>query len=671
MKKYSLYLLSAAFCISCSQADIEEPVHRPAEIGASNVSVRGNMSSATTRVTTDDGLTFSLEEGSEQIGVYIETDGINTIENMKFTAGSADSEGWVSFTTEYDVFVQSSSKIYAYAPYNATTVDFQGSIENGSAEDATRSSWDGSRLFNLSSLQTQRATHEVAHLADYYAIVATPATPTPVVSRDAETLDNYSVDLQFSGVFALVRFVLQNEEDSAVSVSELVFRSENSAMTGLFTVNLKDENPSLSNTDYAPTAVSEKTFDSVTVSLSEPVVLDPGAQAELYAVINAGTYAESTVEVYGTVNGSEVVFRKELSEKSVSRQQRTAFGIKLQGGEAYSKAPAYDESTKTYTVTSVPELIWVAEQTNGGNSFKGETVVLANDLDLGNNAWTPIGTRTNGFEGTFDGQDHTISNLSITTTESGKLTGLFGWVSGTAKNFTIDHATIVSENTSGGYGTGVAVGLGYPSAKLENITVTNADVTSYRQTGGIVGYLYGTVSGCTVEHTTIRVSPNPLGDGTYDNGDKVGGIVGFMGGDSGHCFDNSVSDVHITAYRDAGGITGILYDGSIPTFKNNTVTDSSITLDNSQPCADACANAGAIAGRYSGTTADAVDSSNVATNVEVNIPSSGFEETETGYVITSKSGMEIFATRVNGGETFSGKTVTLAADIDLAGSEWT
>ncbi|MDE6861535.1 MAG: hypothetical protein K2J31_02170, partial [Alistipes sp.] len=115
----------------------------------------------------------------------------------------------------------------------------------------------------------------------------------------------------------------------------------------------------------------------------------------------------------------------------------------------------------------------------------------------------------------------------------------------------------------------------------------------------------------------------------------------------------------------------ILYGGSIPTFKNNTVTDSSITLDNSQPCADACANAGAIAGRYSGTTADAVDSSNVATNVEVNIPSSGFEETETGYVITSKSGMEIFATRVNGGETFSGKTVTLAADIDLAGSEWT
>ena len=47
-------------------------------------------------------------------------------------------------------------------------------------------------------------------------------------------------------------------------------------------------------------------------------------------------------------------------------------------------------------------------------SFKDQTVKLTADIDLQNEEWTPIGNIEAFFQGTFDGQGHTISNLKIT-----------------------------------------------------------------------------------------------------------------------------------------------------------------------------------------------------------------------------------------------------------------
>jgi len=59
--------------------------------------------------------------------------------------------------------------------------------------------------------------------------------------------------------------------------------------------------------------------------------------------------------------------------------------------------------------------------------------------------WTPIGTNTNRFEGVFDGDGHTISNLRIT---SGGNRGLFGYIglNGTVRNVALENVGI---NTSG------------------------------------------------------------------------------------------------------------------------------------------------------------------------------------------------------------------------------
>ena len=78
----------------------------------------------------------------------------------------------------------------------------------------------------------------------------------------------------------------------------------------------------------------------------------------------------------------------------------------------------WDGSTKeispsddVYVVNTASELAWISEQVTDGNSFVGKTVVLNADIDLNNVNWTPIGVdNKKPFNGTFDGQEHTVFN---------------------------------------------------------------------------------------------------------------------------------------------------------------------------------------------------------------------------------------------------------------------
>lgn len=889
MKKQSILFLALLAAVSCQKENTQDI----APVFDSNVELRASFDEQSSRIATEDGLTFSLEEGKEQIGVYINLGDTPLYENVLYTAGSADEQGRIAFSTQVPVHVQSNSKFFAYAPYSATTVDVSGSTDGGAIEPAAAGSgWNGKRAINLPDLQEQPAAGIKTDIAKYYSVVAAPATP---VAHDV--LDSYSVNLQFSGVFALVRFGLNNFTEGEIKISKLVFSAENAALTGYFSVDLTHENPKLANTEYAPEAVAGKTFDKVTVTLAEPATIAAQEMAEVYAVVNACAVTAPKLTVYATdAEGKDIVFEKTLSDKTFSRQQRTAIGVKLEnpiyeeagpvicngesyktiadavkanagateitlkagtftlpnglknltingregtkinienanpsrysdvefnnitfnvgqnsyhgfqhagnitfnkctingllfgygsheiynecvfnnltgeycmwtyganadytgcvfngngkflhvynegsvdlrtiniknckfvstknnkaavnvkstssgthlqfnvnidncttegefpeangglwacdkvffdtvsikvnGTEVYKKDLGYKEVDGGYEIYSAKGLQWLAEQVNGGNNFSGKTITLTADIDLENADWTPIGSNPDSatlrFNGIFDGTGRTISNLNVNTTVDGVPAGLFGAVSGTVKNFTIENATINSVNVQTNRSTGVAVGVGYPSAKIENVTVKYATVNAFRQVGGIVGYLYGTVSGCTVDGLIIEA---PL-DSTGDNGDKVGGIAGFMGGDSGICFNNTVTNANIKAYRDVGGILGIIYKGSIDTFKYNTVTDSSVEGTKGEN-----ANAGAIVGRYDGTSAAEIDSSNTATNVTViETLAEGIVKTETGYEIQSATGLSNLAALVNGGKDFAGETITLTADIDLDGIDWT
>ena len=223
-------------------------------------------------------------------------------------------------------------------------------------------------------------------------------------------------------------------------------------------------------------------------------------------------------------------------------------------GPEFVEQPAYDEATKTWTITNADELAWVAASVNGtlgvqtkaggaSKNFSKEIIVLANDIDLQGAEWDPIGNQEHAFAGTFDGKNHTISNFKVT--EKAGWAGLFGRVQvGTVKNLNVKNVTIETNHYA----------------------------------GAIVGQGYVYMDNCHAENVNITVSVDPeviQTDGTKgDYGDKAGGLVGQNCEGGLKITNSSANNVKIIGYRDLGGIVGMAHNGNIVT--GNTVEN--ITL---------------------------------------------------------------------------------------------
>lgn len=159
------------------------------------------------------------------------------------------------------------------------------------------------------------------------------------------------------------------------------------------------------------------------------------------------------------------------------------------------------ENSDTYYIANDTDLKAFRNKVNDGNTFAGKTIQLTDNINLKNEEWAPIGTNENPFSGSFDGQNHTVSNLKITN--AGSYNGLFGKVVGITdgasykmtadgvwnaetytlsncdesqfktiiKDFTIDGFSV----TTGEYG---AAAIGWAeNAYVSNITVSNGSVT--------------------------------------------------------------------------------------------------------------------------------------------------------------------------------------------------
>lgn len=235
----------------------------------------------------------------------------------------------------------------------------------------------------------------------------------------------------------------------------------------------------------------------------------------------------------------------------------------------YDAETLYCPTCDKYVITNAEQLAAFRDSVNDGNNYNGKTVVLDADIDLKNAEWIPI----NSFAGNFDGQNHVIKNLKISDGDS---VGLFGnqWqCKAVLSNFTIDGASI-----QGGKNVGVVVGI-TASTSISNVKVCNATVTSTHYAGGIVGYAYGKIENCEVENLTITCIPDLQTGGGYDNGDKVGGIVGYLC--AGTVQGCSATNVNLKGYRDIGGIVGALVaSDKVETFaKNNVSSKIHITVD--------------------------------------------------------------------------------------------
>ncbi|MDE6792559.1 MAG: hypothetical protein K2J48_05705, partial [Muribaculaceae bacterium] len=238
-------------------------------------------------------------------------------------------------------------------------------------------------------------------------------------------------------------------------------------------------------------------------------------------------------------------------------------------------------------------------EVNNGNKFQGVTVKLAADINLNNINWTPIGTDNKPFEGSFDGQGYTISNLSILQSNTASYAGFFGNVNESAdglRNVKIDGINIDVRKADGATDVGGLTGHVFRSP-IANISVKNVNIQSYRRTGGVVGYIYGNLDDCYAENVTIDIMLDP----TNDNGDKAGAIAGYCAEAGSGIYttkNNSAKNVSISGFRDLGGLFGMMqYTRSM---ENNTATNVTITVnaERNELTKDKPENFGAIVGRW-------------------------------------------------------------------------
>ena len=126
-------------------------------------------------------------------------------------------------------------------------------------------------------------------------------------------------------------------------------------------------------------------------------------------------------------------------------------------------------------------------------------------------SWIPIGTSyTNRYQGTFDGNGKTISNLYIINAAAGYV-GFFGYAEkGSIKNITFDNATVNSTETQS---TGILAGF-EELCIIENIKIlANCSVEGKDHVGGIAGRASGDIGNCE-NHAMVK------------GANLVGGIVG-------------------------------------------------------------------------------------------------------------------------------------------------
>lgn len=228
-----------------------------------------------------------------------------------------------------------------------------------------------------------------------------------------------------------------------------------------------------------------------------------------------------------------------------------------------------DETTGAYTIYTADGLaawneVVVATLAETGASIDA---TLAADIDWNDltseYSWTPIG-EINRYEGTFDGQNYTISNLVIDeSTASLESVGFFGNLSNaTIKNLGLINVTVVGNDSIGVHVGGIAGDV--TASSIINCYVDGGTITGAYYAGGIAGFVNSrsSIEACWSDVTV---------ESTFGTLDAAGGIAGYSAGSIIACYTASdVKDLAGVAYL--GGVVGYNAGSVVSGYSTGTVT---------------------------------------------------------------------------------------------------
>ena len=324
-----------------------------------------------------------------------------------------------------------------------------------------------------------------------------------------------------------------------------------------------------------PNTVAGKTIKVSYAALVIPQILDAGTKL-ISILINGQLYTyKLPLDITwkpGCVYTYTITVRAEGLEVLVDDTIQDWTDDGGENGNATDLGDGYtvSEDGNTYTVYTADGLMAWAEAAQGNPSLN---CTLTHDIDLSGTEWEPVGDRNNVYTGTFDGNGHTISNLTITkeNLSFGDDCGMFGRV---GTNATIKDLTLESVRLNVG-ADGIPIGAlaGSNQGTISNCKVSgNISVTNneMQYVGGIVGWMEsGVIQYC---HSSASIQGG--------NSEYVGGVLGgeyitatvikgcsfsgsvtgnrFVGGIVGYCrsFDKKTACYSTGSLSSTGGFAG-------------------------------------------------------------------------------------------------------------------
>ncbi len=282
------------------------------------------------------------------------------------------------------------------------------------------------------------------------------------------------------------------------------------------------------------------------------------------------------------------------SDEAVARPVHT-FNDKCNGfcavcGEGYEKPTlnnngTYDTADDYYEIDNAGKLYWFAEKVNAGEKTINAQLtadIVVNDGTMTDKTditkvrhWTPIGDNGKRYEGTFNGNNHTVSGLYLNNKKD--FVGLFSSVynNGTVKNVGVIHSYF-----NGDWYIGGIAGYNYNGTIINSYNA--GAVNGNKNVGGVAGLNYeGTIT-------------NSYNTGAVNGTDSIGGVVGYnekgtitnsynagavngtdsyyIGGVAGEnnngTITNSYNTGTVNGTEDVGGVVGYNYNGTITNSYN-------------------------------------------------------------------------------------------------------
>lgn len=261
---------------------------------------------------------------------------------------------------------------------------------------------------------------------------------------------------------------------------------------------------------------------------------------------------------------------------------------------------------ETLHISSVHRFLNFVEKCRLDSYSQNLTVYLEADLDLTDADFSGIPI----FCGTFQGQGHTISGLTLTS--DGSCQGLFRYLTNTAR---VCDLNVLGTVTPGGSQESIGGLAGSNSGRIQNCTFTG-NVSGGDAVGGLVGEntLSGILDGCTVY-------------GSLHGSHFVGGLAGKSSGVIRGCINHA--QINTTSQENTVSLSDVTLESMLGAESASTVTDIGGIAGNSTGVIRSCINRGevgyqhmgynigGIAGTQSGYIVDCSNRGNVRGRKEV------------------------------------------------------